>query len=439
MTTQITVAGLIATFFALPASAVPVLPPDDAMIALPQPLHLAAAPDEARANAEAWRRWGEDFKREMQDSMGAMFAPRLASSRLVKGAPYSAQVVTENNQTLSDGNVITRRTSGHVYRDGEGRTRQETDAPGGKPRSIVITDPVARQHIVLLPDVKRAIVTRDASVSRSKQVVSVDGTVVRVENGEVFVDGKPVPGANTTIRSKGGKELRIDGNRITIDGKEIVADDGPGRSAKVIVNREVIDGVPRDEVRVQVIRIGDDMPVPPAPPAPASPPTPPSGHSAPVPPIPPIPPIPPLPGVGTLRFESTAHLGKGLVANLGQKEFEGVRAEGKSTTWTIPAGEIGNRNPINVVSETWYAPDLQVTVYSRHSDPRTGEVIYRLAGIHRNEPPANLFKTPEGWETMDKSGEREAAREARDRAREERDRIREERERVREEPRRKGG
>jgi hypothetical protein len=442
--------ALILALVALPAGALPVLPPDDAMMVAPEPpVHLAAAPDDARASADAWRRWAEDFRREMQDSMGTMFAPRLASAKLVKGAPYSAEVITENNQALADGNVITRKTTGRIYRDGEGRTRQETDAPGGKARSIVIGDPVAREHIVLLPDAKRAVVSKDRSVERNKKVVNVDGTVVRIEDGEVSIDGKAVPGGNVTVKSKAGKEVRIDGGRVFINGNDVTAENGSGSGTKVTVRHESVDGVPREEVRVQVVRIGDNdvIPVPPippmpAPPAPPSAPGAPSAHFAPIPPIPPVPPFPPLPGVGTQRFESTAHLGRGVEANLGQKEFDGVRAEGKSTTWTIPAGEIGNRKPINVVSESWYAPELQVTVYSRYSDPRTGEVTYRLAGIHRAEPSPALFKTPQGWQTLDRDADREAQREIaraeHDRAREERDRAREQRDRAREQAR-KGG
>src|SRR5262245_45913471 len=38
-------------------------------------------------------------------------------TRLVKGAPYSAEAVTETVQTLADGNRIVHRTSGSVARD----------------------------------------------------------------------------------------------------------------------------------------------------------------------------------------------------------------------------------------------------------------------------------------------------------------------------------
>jgi hypothetical protein len=85
--------------------------------------HFAAADT---PTPDAWARWAEDFSRDMRASMGTMFAPRMGTQKLVKGAPYSADVVTENNQALPDGNAITRKTQGAVYRDGEGRSRQES-------------------------------------------------------------------------------------------------------------------------------------------------------------------------------------------------------------------------------------------------------------------------------------------------------------------------
>ncbi|HEY4998005.1 MAG TPA: hypothetical protein VII36_02625, partial [Usitatibacter sp.] len=154
------------------------------------------------------------------------------------------------------------------------------------------------------------------------------------------------------------------------------------------------DGVPREEVRVRVVRIGDDsIPIPPIPPMP---PLPPDSLRA-SPPAPPAPPLPPMPGIDSFHFESTASLGKGATTSLGTKEFDGVKAEGTSTVWTIPAGQIGNRNPIKITKESWYSHDLQVLVYARYNDPRTGESIYRLASIKRAEPAAELFKVPDGY------------------------------------------
>lgn len=84
-------------------------------------------------------------------------------AKLVKGVPYSADVVTEMAQPLADGNKIVRTTKGSVARDGEGRTRREqmlgalgpfmTDKA---PRAAFLNDPVAGVHYVLELDEKVA-------------------------------------------------------------------------------------------------------------------------------------------------------------------------------------------------------------------------------------------------------------------------------------------
>ncbi|MEP6913514.1 MAG: energy transducer TonB [bacterium] len=71
--------------------------------------------------------------------------------KLVKGAPYSAQAVTETTQTLGDGNRIVNKSAAAVYRDSEGRTRREQTlraigpfaTAGEAPQTIFINDPVA--------------------------------------------------------------------------------------------------------------------------------------------------------------------------------------------------------------------------------------------------------------------------------------------------------
>jgi hypothetical protein len=79
---------------------------------------------------------------------------------------------------------------------------------------------------------------------------------------------------------------------------------------------------------------------------------------------------------------------------LGQQTIEGVVADGKRTTTTIPAGAMGNQRPITTVTEEWFSPDLQVIVLSTTKDPRMGETTYRLTNIQRAEPPATLFTLP---------------------------------------------
>ncbi|MEO8596396.1 MAG: hypothetical protein ABI759_23965 [Candidatus Solibacter sp.] len=80
--------------------------------------------------------------------------------------------------------------------------------------------------------------------------------------------------------------------------------------------------------------------------------------------------------------------------SLGRQAIEGVQAEGRRTTLTIPAGQAGNELPIHIVTETWYSPELQTTLVSKHSDPRTGETVTRLINISRTEPARILFEAP---------------------------------------------
>jgi hypothetical protein len=86
---------------------------------------------------------------------------------------------------------------------------------------------------------------------------------------------------------------------------------------------------------------------------------------------------------------------------LGTQVIEGVEATGTQTIVTIPAGEIGNEQPIKIVSEQWYSPALQVVVLSKRSDPRTGEMVYRLTQLDRTEPAAALFQVPSDYTIKD--------------------------------------
>ena len=82
--------------------------------------------------------------------------------------------------------------------------------------------------------------------------------------------------------------------------------------------------------------------------------------------------------------------------DLGTQTIEGVSAEGHRETVTIPAGQIGNERPIDMVTEIWTSPELHTVVLRKHSDPRMGETVFRLTDIKRAEPDASLFQPPAG-------------------------------------------
>lgn len=81
----------------------------------------------------------------------------------VTGAPYSAQVMTEQIQTLPDGNRIDQTSTGSVARDGQGRMRRDEALPtlegdnGQSPHVIMIDDPVAQVHWTLDAQTKSAM------------------------------------------------------------------------------------------------------------------------------------------------------------------------------------------------------------------------------------------------------------------------------------------
>jgi hypothetical protein len=213
-----------------------------------------------------------------------------------------------------------------------------------------------------------------------------------------------------------------DGNRIVHKTTTLLARDGYGRTRQE-----------RKSGRRHAVWIGDGSAsrvlvdkhvVATAPPAPPAPPVPPVPGAAPQPPQPPAPPMvteitpgriivrrgdkgeerveviridrtdaAPPPGITMppLALPSLPRR-KGETKDLGTREFEGVKAQGTQTTYTIPAGEIGNERPIVVTSERWFSPELHVVVYAKTSDPRAGETTYRLTNIKRGEPPAELFQ-----------------------------------------------
>ena len=91
-------------------------------------------------------------------------AEPFSGGKVVTGAPYSAQAVTEHIQTLSHGNIIHTTTTANLYRDSQGRTRREMQigaigpwAAQGTPHKVIsITDPVAGFIHTLNPDTQEA-------------------------------------------------------------------------------------------------------------------------------------------------------------------------------------------------------------------------------------------------------------------------------------------
>ncbi|MES2148255.1 MAG: hypothetical protein V4508_00540 [Pseudomonadota bacterium] len=261
----------------------------------------------------------------------------------VKGAPYSAEVINEQQQNLADGNQIVTRHSSLSLRDGAGRTRQEVRDDKGEVRSITIHDPASGTTYILKPSDKTAI-----KVGLDKEIGKAAAEAAKARIEQMKKDGKL-----KVSEGPNGEHIVI-AERFDSDlGKQI------SENVMVRVEKSLAD------VKGQHIELKQIGPI--------------------------------IAGAfGDMKWS-----GKAVSKDLGSKDIEGVKAEGKLRSYEIPAGEVGNRNAITVSDESWYSPELQVTVYSKHSDPRSGERVYRLASLKREEPAAALFTLPSDYTVKD--------------------------------------
>jgi len=279
-------------------------------------------------------------------------AARVPFEKPVKGAPYSAETVIESTQTLADGNRINQKTVGHVYRDGEGRTRREEDrnlrafttepdGRGGTPSGVVtsvrtgvsIVDPVAGYSYSLDAENKVAWRTPIGVAGAILGKVEVAATEERRKvDAERALTEKM---ATMSEEDKARLKEKIAQEQATVAAVAAARGGGAGGRGGMVARGSV----------APVMRAGHEPTTP-----------------------------------------------------LEHKVIEGLNVEGRKTTTTIPAGQIGNEQPITITSEQWQSPELGVLVFTRHSDPRTGESIYRLQNIVRAEPDRSLFMVPPDYE-----------------------------------------
>jgi hypothetical protein len=87
--------------------------------------------------------------------------------------------------------------------------------------------------------------------------------------------------------------------------------------------------------------------------------------------------------------------------NLGDQTIDGIRATGTRVTTTIPAGKMGNEQPILVTSERWYSPELKATLMTKHNDPWAGELKTQFTNVNTSEPDSSLFVVPGDYKIVD--------------------------------------
>jgi hypothetical protein len=97
------------------------------------------------------------------------------------------------------------------------------------------------------------------------------------------------------------------------------------------------------------------------------------------------------------QVELYAFGGEGKPETLGEQTIEGVTATGTRYTRVIPAGQLGNDQPLQMVTERWDSSELHMIVLLKRTDPVSGVKTLKVTGIHHTEPDAALFSLPEDY------------------------------------------
>ena len=192
--------------------------------------------------------------------------------KVVKGAPYTAEAVTETVQTLANGNRIVHKTTAQLARDGEGRTRREQTmdlvgpwATGGEPlKLITLNDPVAgamyhldprKNTAVKLPIGKGApppLGTNPTFLFRSSSDGEPDGAGVAKVKAEARVTATFDAGGMTTVTTAPGAVM-------SLKMKE------PGEVKTESLGQQTVEGIPATGTRttrtIAAGAIGKEQPI----------------------------------------------------------------------------------------------------------------------------------------------------------------------------------
>lgn len=101
------------------------------------------------------------------------------------------------------------------------------------------------------------------------------------------------------------------------------------------------------------------------------------------------------------RRISTFHNEKVNKEDLGTQVMEGVTVKGTRSSFTIPAGQIGNEKEIVSTTEVWISEDLGIPIQTTRTDPRFGNNTTKVSNIQRAEQPASLFEIPSDFKIVE--------------------------------------
>jgi len=91
--------------------------------------------------------------------------------------------------------------------------------------------------------------------------------------------------------------------------------------------------------------------------------------------------------------------------SLGTQTVDGVQAQGTRITRVIPTGAQGNDAPITITTDNWHSADLQLTLLTVTTDPRSGVQTTKYNNFSQAEPDPALFMVPSGYSIVDEASD----------------------------------
>ena len=82
---------------------------------------------------------------------------------------------------------------------------------------------------------------------------------------------------------------------------------------------------------------------------------------------------------------------------LAMQTINGVQATGTRVTRTIPAGQIGNAQPIQIVTETWHSPDLKIPVMVKTNRSRARQRHHAVDQYHPQRARSGAVPDPSDY------------------------------------------
>jgi hypothetical protein len=67
---------------------------------------------------------------------------------------------------------------------------------------------------------------------------------------------------------------------------------------------------------------------------------------------------------------------------------------GTRFTHTIPAGAMGNDQPMTTTNERWFSSDLKMDLLTKFESPESGKRVHKLVNIRTDNPDPLLFQVP---------------------------------------------